>query len=58
MTGHTSKVVFGNKLEEEIYRSSKTNAKSKDVFKDIASSKRPLLEDLLPSRGDRGSVNR
>ena len=39
MIGHTSKVVFSNKLEEEIYRSSKTKGKSKDVFKGIASSK-------------------
>ena len=58
MTDHTSKVVFSNKLEEEIYRSSKTKSKSKDVFKGIASSKRPLREDPLPSRGDRGRGNR
>ena len=58
MTDHTSKVVFSNKLEEEIYRSSKTKSKSKDVFKGIASSKRPLREDPLPSLGDRGRGNR
>ena len=58
MTGHTSKVMFSNKLEEDIYRSSKTKAKSKDVFKGIASRKLPLREDPLPSRGDRGSGNR
>ena len=58
MTGHTSKVMFSNKLEEEIYRSSKTKAKSKDVFKGIASRKLPVREDPLPSRGDKGSGNR
>ena len=53
-----SKVLFGNKLKGEIYRGSKTKSKSKDVFKGIASSKRPFREDSLPSRSDKERGNR
>ena len=58
LTGHTSKVLFGNKLKEEICGSSKTKTKSKDVFKCISSSKRPFCEDSLSSCGDKGRGNR
>ena len=47
LAGNTSKDVFGNKFEEEICRSSKTKAKSKDVFKGIASSNRPFRGESL-----------
>ena len=54
MTNHTSKIVFGNKLEEEIYRSSKTKTKPKDVFKGILNMipgyKVPFSEVPRPSK--------
>ena len=42
LADNTSKDLFSNKFEEEICRSSKTKTKSKDVFKSIASSNRPI----------------
>ena len=41
LADNTSKDLFSNKFEE-ICRSSKTKTKSKDVFKSIASSNRPI----------------
>ena len=58
LTGHTLKVLFGNKLKEEICGSSKRKTKSKDVFKCISSSKGPFCEDSLSSCGDKGRGNR
>ena len=58
LADNTSKDLFGNKFEEEICKSSKTKTKSKDVFKDIASSNQPFCGGLFASRGSRGHGNR
>ena len=58
LADNTSKDLFGNKFEEEICRSSKTKTKSKDVFKDIASSNRPFCGGLFASRGGKEHGNR
>ena len=54
LTGHTSKVFFGNKLLGEIYGSSKTKTKSKDVFKVLHQINDPFVRTPCPAMVTRG----
>ena len=54
LTGHTSKVLFGNKLKEEIYWSSKRKTKSKDYSKVLHQANDPFVRTPWPALVTRG----